>query len=1092
MNYNEIFDEKHTALNDAQRAAVDHIDGPVMIVAGPGTGKTQLLAMRVANILRIADVNPSNILCLTFTDNAAANMTERMASIFGPEAYRVATHTFHSFGTEIINRYPEYFYNGAVFSAADEIAVSEILNEILSKLPHDNPLSVTMNGEYTYFSDIKNTISDFKNSGLMPNEIRQILEQNLKFCDEILPSLQKVFENRISKNTILEARNLLLTAEKLLESQESFSFAPNPNLAEVFYKNLNEAIEQAENLEKTTPLAAFKRNWTGIDNQKNFIIKDAKSSERLLFAVDIYEQYMEELQKRSLYDFDDMILRVITAIEQNADLKFELQEQYQYILVDEFQDTNGAQMRLLNNIIDYEAPNIMVVGDDDQAIYRFQGADISNIQSFTKRYTSSTIITLTENYRSGAEILSASEEISSQISERLTDSINAGKTLGANISDSAEIKNIIYESQLDENFMVAEKVASEITRGINPEDIAIIARKHADLEQIVPFLVVQKVSINYNREQSILESPPVEQLLLVAQIVNAISNQNFGVANELLPQMLSFPAWGIPPIDVFNLSLSAKRNSQLWLEEMQQFNDSTKELAKWLIEMSTKSQNEPLENILDELLGSQSKLTELKFNSPLYEHFFSKENLEQIPNEYLEFLSALSTLRQKLRSWRPDKRLLLADLFDFIQIATKFHTKLLSKQPVGNKNAVQLLTAHGSKGLEFNTVFIINTTSQRWGGKLKSPPNKLPRPHNLHFRALGDSDDERLRLLFVAMTRAKQKLIITASNQSDDQKTLLPLEYLADQKSEIIALDLNLETQIAQAKTSWHAPFTKLNQDFRAALEPKLERYKLSATHLNNFLDVTDGGPEYFLVNNLLHFPTANTAQAHFGTTIHSTLHRAHIHLIAKGENKSLKKLLDDFSEILKTTDLSARDFDFYQKKGIDILTNFYEKRIKNFHIVQRSEYNFLNENITINDVRLTGMIDLISVDKENKTVTLTDYKTGKPAISWQGKSDYEKIKLHKYRQQLLFYKLLIENSREFANYRVEKCIVEFVEPLASGEISILTMDCDEMNNEMPKFKKLISATWSRILNLDFPDVDEFEKNLRGIIEFEKSLIDSV
>ena len=1091
MNYSKIFDEKYTALNDAQRAAVDHIDGPVMIVAGPGTGKTQLLAMRVANILRTADVNPSNVLCLTFTDNAAANMTERMASIFGSEAYRVATHTFHSFGTEIINRYPEYFYNGAVFNAADEIAVSEILNEILSKLPHNNPLSVTMNGEYTYFSDIKNAISDFKNSGLMPNEIRQILEQNLKFCNEILPSLRKVFENRISKNTIPEARNLLSTADKLLENQEDFSFTTNPNLAEVFVKSLSEAIEQAENLEKTTPLTTFKGSWTGIDNQKNFIFKDAKNSEKLLFTVDIYERYMEELQKRSLYDFDDMILRVITAVEKNADLKFELQEQYQYILVDEFQDTNGAQMRLLNNIIDYEAPNIMVVGDDDQAIYRFQGADISNIQSFTKRYASSTIITLTENYRSGAEILSTSEKISSQIAERLTNSINTDKTLNANTSNLAEIKNIIYETQLNENFTVAEKVASEIARGINPEDIAIIARTHANLEQIVPFLIAQKIPINYDREQSILESPSVEQLLLVAQIVNAISNQSFDAANELLPQMLSFPAWGIPPTDVFNLSLSAKRNHRSWLEEMKQFNDSTKELAEWLAEMSVESRNEPLENVLDELLGSQNKLTKLQFTSPLYEHFFGSESLEQNPSEYLEFLSALSTLRQKLRNWRPDKRLLLADLFDFIQIATKFNTKLLSKQPVGNKNAVQLLTAHKSKGLEFNTVFIVNATSQRWGTKSKPPPNKLPRPHNLHFRALGDNDDERLRLLFVAMTRAKQKLIITSSKQSIEQKTLLPLEYLDDQESEVAVPDLNPETQIAQAKISWHTPFTELNQDLKEAIKPRLERYKLSATHLNNFIDVTNGGPERFLMSNLLHFPVAKTAQAHFGTTIHSTLHRAHTHLIAKGESKSLKNLLDDFVEILKTTDLSVRDFDFYQKKGIDILTNFYEKRIKNFNTTQRSEYNFLNENIIMDDVKLTGTIDLINVDKENKTITLTDYKTGKPATGWQGKSGYEKIKLHKYRQQLLFYKLLIENSREFAGYRVEKCMIEFVEPLASGEISILTMNYDEMNDEMPEFKKLVLAVWLRILNLDFPGIDEFEKKLRGVIEFEKSLIDS-
>ena len=1198
-----IFDEEYKKLNSAQAAAVNQTDGTVLAVAGPGTGKTQLLAMRVANILRQTDASAGDILCLTFTESAAANMTERLSKIIGSDAYKVAVNTFHSFGSEIISRWPQYFYNGALFRPADELATAEILREILVGLPHDNPLSATMNGELTYLHDVQRAIFDFRNAGLSPAETKQILQQNLKFAAAILPEFRKTFENRVGKETVSAAEDLLTTAEKLAKEFENFSFAPLPNLADIFRKNLKQALDEvAENSGKTTSLSNFKKAWATLDDSKNLILKDAKNSEKLLAAAEVYELYETKLIEENLYDFDDMILRVTTAIEQNPDLKFDLQERFQYVLVDEFQDTNGAQMRLLRALTNYDSqPNLMVVGDDDQAIYRFQGADVSNIQSFMAEFPGAKIITLTENYRSKSKILTTAESVSTQIMERLANDEKIDKTLQQNIAGEGKIERIIAHNREQENSEIAKEI-SEILKNSDsdficegsdfpdnllpdspssastslfsahstreeskkvmprksvgftnkigvaekPLSIAIIARTHADLEQLLPYLTAQNIAVDYEHQQSVLDSTPVEQLILLAEIVDCIAARRDTEADALLPKLLSFPAWNIPPLDIWKLSLAAKKDHKYWLEQMLLDGEKTRAIAEWLIVMAARSQNEPLEPMLDELFGTPNfssgeklptktlvfsesmKITEKEisktlsshendFSSPLFEYFFgepgsvianevrqsrienrllrvARNDNEDFSNnraeEFLDFIEALSTLRTKLRNWRPETKLYLSDFLDFINAAEEFHEPLTAACQKSSQNKVQLLTAHKAKGLEFDVVFIVNATSQRWGAKVRRPADKLPRPHNLQLRASGDTDDERLRLLFVALTRARQQLIISSA-ANDGEKTLLPIEYLLNKEilpEKVLSSSSTAET-INELQLAWHAPLTRPSKDLRAVLAETLARYKLSATHLGNFLDITRGGPETFLMKNLLHFPEAKAPAAIFGSAVHTALQRAHTHLTARGDRKPLEDVLGDFTSALDNSDLNERDHDFYLKKGIDTLNVFYETRGQTFTKTQRAEVSFAGENIAVENLRLTGMIDLIDIDAENKTLTLTDYKTGKPAKSWQGKTDYEKVKLHHYRQQLMFYKLLIENSRQFSGYKIAQGIIEFVEPAPSKEIVQLTLNYDDSTEEMKEFEQLIATVWTRIMALNLPDITEFSTDFNGILEFEKFLL---
>ena len=192
------FDDRYKKLNEEQRQAVDLVDGPLLVVAGPGTGKTELLSMRVANILKKTDTLPENILCLTFTESGATAMRSRLSDIVGPIAYKVAIQTFHSFGTEIINQNREYFYRGAEFQPADDIASYDILTNIFDELDYNNPLASKNNGEYVHLSDTLKAIGELKQAGLSSDELIAVLDANDRTLDAVEQDLADIFANRPS------------------------------------------------------------------------------------------------------------------------------------------------------------------------------------------------------------------------------------------------------------------------------------------------------------------------------------------------------------------------------------------------------------------------------------------------------------------------------------------------------------------------------------------------------------------------------------------------------------------------------------------------------------------------------------------------------------------------------------------------------------------------------------------------------------------------------------------------------------------------------------------------------------------------------
>jgi DNA helicase-2/ATP-dependent DNA helicase PcrA len=412
--------------------------------------------------------------------------------------------------------------------------------------------------------------------------------------------------------------------------------------------------------------------------------------------------------------------------------------------------------------------------------------------------------------------------------------------------------------------------------------------------------------------------------------------------------------------------------------------------------------------------------------------------------------------------------------------------RVRSETPI---EAVNLMTAHRSKGLEFKHVYIHGAIDSAWGERVRARSRLISYPENLPLAPSGDSIDERLRLFFVAMTRARDSLTISYSILNDNDKPTLKASFLAGEGWDV--------EQVKQTKTpqalaehlerQWYLPLVSLpQQSMQQLLASTLESYKLSATHLNNFIDVTRGGPQSFLLQNLLHFPQSMSPSAAYGSAIHRTLQRAHSHLSSTKKRKPIEDILHDFEKSLKDMYLDNSDHVQYLQRGTDNLSAFFATNYALFSENQQTELSFGSQQSRLGKAHLTGVLDLVDIDKEAKTVTVTDYKTGKPSLNWNGKTDYEKIKLHKYRQQLMFYKLLVENSREYSQLTVDTGVIQFVEPMNGGAVVALSIAFDD--TELDQFSQLVQAVFSHITHLDLPDTSTYASDYSGVLAFEDML----
>lgn len=684
------FHKEYAQLNTAQRQAVDTIDGPLLVIAGPGTGKTQLLSARVASILENTDTLAQNILCLTFTETGAMNMRDRLTRFIGQQAYDVHIGTYHAFGGDLIQRYPEFFMESRLQNPVDALGQHQILKEIVSKLSYKNPLKQTQH----HMNDLISTVSEIKRALLTPDALRAIAKENNLFitkASEQAADILAGITTMSSYKAVFPNFALLLPAlEKLVPVKpvnQRFGC-----LAQLAVNELAQAILTAKESGKTKALTEWKNAWLAKNAENRFIFDGGLQNERLEALADVFEQYAKSLEARGLYDFDDMILRCIAALEAHQDFKFTLQEKYQYILLDEFQDTNAAQAKLVNlltdNPVHEDRPNIMAVGDDDQAIYAFQGAQYSNMLDFYNQFRDVTVINLTENYRSHTDILETAHNIAEQIEEQLhqhfegmsKDLVAAGRT------SSATIQRTEFLSEVSQYGWIAEKIKRLIREGNNPSEIAVLAPKHKYLEPLVGYLNAQSVPVRYEKRENILETSVIQQIISVAKLVQAIAADNNSKANALWPQVLSFEFWQVPISTVWQLSWEVNDSHKRW-SEVALAHELTRPIALLILSLAGKADSETCETVLDLIVGTTAANTnEIDYPevaSPLRSYYTTEQIQQSQPELFYETLSNLTVLREKLRDHQlaSQKVLRLDDLIELVELYEATGERMLDSSP---------------------------------------------------------------------------------------------------------------------------------------------------------------------------------------------------------------------------------------------------------------------------------------------------------------------------------------------------------------------------------------------------------------------------
>ncbi len=968
----EEFEKAYKNLNPEQREAVDSIDGPVMVVAGPGTGKTQILTLRIANILLKTDTRPENILALTFTEAAATNMRKRLATIVGAPAFRVEIKTFHSFCNEILQRFPEYFPRVVGSQAITEVDASGIVEEIILNSREEIALLKPWGDPMLYVGDILRKIEELKREGLTPEKFEEILLQT-----------EKDYKNR----------------SDLIHEKGAYKG-----------RIKSEHLDYFKRIEKNKELAL------------------------------IYKKYQEELFNKRLYDFSDMIMEVLNQLEsykvesrksEENVLKMILQETHQYILVDEHQDTNNAQNRILEILADFHPnPNVFVVGDHKQAIFRFQGASVENFLYFQTLYPEAKLIELFRNYRSTQEILDVAHSlISSDKSLTAEGSQNAG----------AKIQVCSFKNESHENFGIVEKIKSLIESGVEKKEIAVIYRTNKEAFGVAEALRKSSIAFTIESDEDLLGDRYVRKFLAILSAI-----EHYGEDSELA-RALHIEEVGLDILESFRLMRESRKLGKSMFESL---DAKTKEKFElW----TRKSKEQELLPFL-EYIFRESGIMESALKSKDAEAFLGIERL----------------FEEAKRIVSRERGATLSHFIKYLEILKTHGLFIKRPKKATGADSIRLMTAHKSKGLEFEAVFIIHASEKSFGKS--SNRDKLPLINEVYKRVGGkesvDSLSDERRIFYVSLTRAKKSIFISYHECDTDGKELLPSPFIDELRED------RKETHQENGDFS----FTKMVTDLGTAPQFKeidkqfvnelFYSEQFSVTALNNYLDC----PWKYFYRNLVRIPEVQEKYLLFGTAMHSAVEELFTaRAIAKerGTVGEIGKeyLLSAFRKSLDQSILHGREKEEALQKGLKSLAAWYDERHSSWLLPYEVERNI--RGVELEGVVLSGKLDKIEF-LNNKEVRVTDYKTGKvksrneiegKTKSQAGNGDFKR--------QLVFYKLLLDLSKDL-ELDMKTGIIEFLEPNEASKIKWEEFEIGK--EEVEALKDTIKSVVKEITNLEFWD----------------------
>lgn len=1066
------FEAEYRKLNSEQKQAVDTIDGPVLVIAGPGTGKTQLLSMRVANIMRKGEVDAENILCLTFTNKAAHNMRVRLLKLAGPETSKVTVKTFHSFAADIMSTYPDNFWRGARLTAAPDTLQLEIVQEILARLPLDNPLSFRFSGQYTATNDVIRGLKLAKEAGLTPDKLKALIEANLEYIEQIQSSLISILDGSLSAGKL---EKIFESVKKLPEQNIDPLIAPLISLKTVLLESLSHAIEEDEGSGKTKNCSKWKSRWLQNQNGKKGMFNERRRNNWWLSFSEVYASYRDEIHSRGYYDYSDMLLEVVTQLEKSPDILSDVQERFQYVLIDEFQDSNSAQLRLAHLVSDHPSaenkPNIMAVGDDDQTIYTFNGAELNNMLYFERNYSEVKTIVLKQNYRSTQKLLDTFELIIGHAEDRLINRLSKlDKQLVASAENSGKsmVVHHIYPTREHQFSGVARAIKDEFESGSG--SIGVLARSHESLKAISSIFIQLGTPISYEHQANILDHEAIKQIVLIAEVADAIAKGDETASNHKISKLIMHPMWHFGEEELWALAID-NRKSGSWLSSLiNSKSEKQSQLGKWLSWIGSEATYQPLAIMIEYIMGLRASKA---ITSPFRDYYINRTGPKV---DYLQGLSAVRLLQNLVTEFSFDSNSpKLEDFIRFIKIIKENGRGITDETNfVTDEKSVELLSVHKAKGLEFDSVYILDAIDEIWRPRLggRKPPSNLP------LQPPGEVSDDYARLLYVAASRARKNLHIS-SYSCDAMGNEVQATSLIAQGFEIIRVNANrIETvNVLEENLRWpRLPSDKEEQ----YLKSRLADYSLSATHLLDYLDLAGGGPEHFFERHILGLPEQKSAAQGFGNAIHSTLQLFQAQI---NEGKvSAEQLIRWFEKRLVAEQLEDSDQTKFMLYGKELLTNFVSNDSLKIRPGGMAEQKL--SGVVVGEAKLSGIIDRIDIDGKNYLIT--DYKTGKPLMSFETKDRAKEVKAWRHKSQLVFYALMMRNHAAFSAANDIKCQIAYLD---AEETKNLYIEYSPSNEEIARMGMLVNRVWKNINDLCRPDTSDYPPDIEGIRQFEEDLL---
>ena len=987
-----LFVKAYSGLNKRQKQAVDTIEGPVMVVAGPGTGKTTILTLRIANILKKTDTTADCILALTFTDSGVHSMRQKLLGYIGAEAYKVQIQTFHGFCNDVIKSFPEEFPRiiGAMnMTGSDEILV---MREVFDSV--DLPTIRSWGAPYHYLKTALTHISNLKREDIDPKEYEDYVKRE-----------EKVFAT----------------------------------IDDLYY---DKGVHKGK--------------------MKGGYIKQEKQIRKDRDMATVYTAYQALLVKKKFYDYADMIMEAVRALKEKPNFLLELQEQYQYILADEHQDANQSQNKLLELLSNFhESPNLFIVGDEKQAIYRFQGASVGNFSYFKKLYPEAIVINLEENYRSNQTILDASHAL-------ITKSTHAKGFEPVPLSARAahpieKIGVITFPDALTERRTLIADIKKKMEGGVPAEEIAVLFRNNRSAEELRRDFSKENIPFSVSTDQNLLDEPLVRKLRMLFETIVDLKH------DEKLAETLFIDFLGLPPLDVYKIMAARERRPfalidmvrtekqcvDAKVENPKLFNEFAEKIFGWSRLAKNKGLVEVFEQVVREsgllssLIGSHGSVEEMGI---LSDFFAEAKRLEE-----------------------SNKKARLADFLEYIRVLEEHEVSVGSKRRSLSAGTVKLMTAHKSKGLEFDYVYIIGVNNGVWGNTREHGGFSLPFENDTDSIEYNALDDER-RLFYVALTRARKKVTVTYPRAADDGKELLPSQFI-EEIDESLREQTDVSPQVGENETA-----AKITATFAARqnLGPSIAdrdylrelflEQGLNPTALNAYLEC----PWKYFFNNLIHIPSAKDKSLMYGSAIHAALEEF-FNQYKQEKEWGKDELISSFGQALDKQPLSEKDYEDALKKGKKALTAYYGEYkgtwIRSVFVEFKIGGILLPIEVDgkIIQIPLKGKLDKIEL-LSNEEVNVVDYKTGKQ----KSRNEIEgntKNSDGGYKRQLVFYKYLIDNygrtkASGLEGFRMVSAELDFVEPDERGkcrkEKFVIT------DEEVSSLEGIIRETAMEIYNGEF------------------------